>query len=305
MIAALLLAFAAFAGADGGSGATTLKRPLGARGVSMAGAFSAVKGGLDSLTYNPAGLAFMNEREARTDYTHGIIDDKFTFLGYGQPLKDAGLAAGLAYYDAGTVTLKYSSGGSETRRIQQDWVGHLGGGARFGSLALGAVGRVYRLTLVQEFKATGAALDAGALWSTPLAGLSLSAAMQNAGPGVKFDRESDPLPLTFRAGAAYELATERQQRFDEGESAFQRIVLAGDVIKERDEKIAAAAGLELQMPFGARGYGALRTGYVFNRDLDAFSIGLGMREGRFVADYALGVKKALGNDHHISLGVRF
>ena len=43
---------------------------------------------------------------------------------------------------------------------------------------------------------------------------------------------------------------------------------------------------------------------MFNSDVDSVSLGLGWREGRFLFDYALGVKKAVGNAHHFSLGVR-
>ena len=72
----------------------------------------------------------------------------------------------------------------------------------------------------------------------------------------------------------------------------------------RDEKAAAAAGLEMQIPFGPEGFAALRLGYLFDQVAGGFSLGVGVKEGRFLFDYALGVKKEVSQVHHISLGIR-
>jgi hypothetical protein len=288
----------------GATGAVTLARPLGARATAMADAFSAVAGGLDSLTFNPAGLSGQEIREVRTDYTRGIVDDSFSFLGYAQPLSRAVLATGAAYYDAGTITLNLSNGTHDKVKVQQDWIGLLGGAVDLGAgLSVGAVAKYYRLTLGQAASASGGALDAGALWRTPLRGLNFGASAQNAGPNVKFEQEGDPLPLTLRAGAALEIAGPPPN--DPAAIRFNHFLLTADVIKPRDDRPAAATGAEMRMSLGRASHGALRVGYVFNRDIDSLSLGIGLREGRFVFDYALGVKKSLSNAHHFSLGIRF
>ena len=256
---ALIAAAASAVQAEAGrTGAITLSRPLGARASALADAFSAVPGGLDSLTYNPAGLAGLDHRQVRTDYTRGIVDDSFSFLGFAQPLGRLTLATGAAYYDAGTMSLNLSNGVRETRKVEQDWVGLLGGAMKVGSgLSVGGLAKYYRLTLAQEASARGMAFDAGALWRAPWRGLSFGAAVQNAGAAVKFEQEADPLPLTMRAGAAYELTMESSQS-DQSVVAFHRFLFTADAIRTRDERTTAAAGIEMQMPLGGQNYGALR-----------------------------------------------
>lgn len=306
-LAALLLA--ALAGSARGepsiNGASILARPLGARPVAMADAFCAVDGGLDSLTYNAAGLATIRRPELRTDYAHGLFQDNFSFLGFAAPVKAVTLSAGAAYYDAGTISLNLSNGFTGAVKAEQDWVGLFG--AAFAlprGFSVGGMAKYYHLTLAQQATASGGAFDAGAIWHSPLHGLNFAAAAQNLGPSVKFEQEGDPLPLTLRAGVAYLLELHRFTSLHESPVVFDRFLFTAESIMLRNDKPAVATGLEMRLPFGGDNYGALRFGYLFNRDIDSLSLGIGFKEGRFLLDYALGVKKAVGNDHHFSLGVR-
>lgn len=305
---ALLLLGAVLAPAaaeNGQTGAVTLARPVGARAPAMAGAFSAVSGGIDSLSYNAAALAPLGRGEVLTDYTHGIVDDSFGFLGAAQPVaKSFTVAAGLAYYDAGSITLNPSVGSPQTVKVEQDWYGLAGGAAQLpGGLSIGALAKYYDFTLAQAATARGAAYDAGALWRSPVPGLSFGAAVQNAGSDIKFEQQGDPLPTTLRAGAALELA-HGDNVLNEARLGVDRFLITTDAIKARNQRVAAASGLEMLLPLGAGDYGAFRAGYVFNSDVDTFSFGVGLRQRRFGFDYALGVKRALGVEHHISFGVR-
>jgi len=305
LAAVLLLAFRGPALAEPGqTGAVTLARPLGARAPGLAGAFSAVPAGLDSLSYNPAALAPMDRGAVMTDYTHGIVDDSFGFLGAAQPLtKSVTLTAGLAYYDAGSITLNPTGGAQQTVSVERDWYGLVGGAVELpGRLSVGALAKYYRFTLAEAATARGEAFDAGALWRSPVRGLSFGAAMQNAGPDVKFEQQGDPLPLTLRAGAAYEFGIDAN--LDEARIGFDRFLVTADAVKARDERATAAAGVEMRMPLGGADYGALRGGYAFNNEADSVSLGLGLRQGRFLFDYALGIKRVIGVEHHFSFGIR-
>lgn len=307
VFAALLLALASAPAAAraevGHTGAVTLSRPLGARPVAMADAFVAADGGLDSLTYNPAGVARLEARELRLDYTHGIVDDSFSFLGYAQRVKSVALGAGLAYYDAGTINLNLSDGTQSAVKAEQDWLGLISASVELpDGLAAGAAVKAYRFALAQQAHASGAAFDVGGQWHTPLKGLSLGAAAQNLGSDVKFEQQGDPLPRTFRAGAAFALNLEPGA--GAAAIAFDRVLLTADAISRLSEPLVAATGVELRLPFSAQGSAALRLGYQYNSSANGLSIGLGLREGRFIFDYALGIEKNVGNAHHVSLGVR-
>ncbi|MCM2305014.1 MAG: PorV/PorQ family protein [Elusimicrobia bacterium] len=299
----------ALAGTAGAAGSPTLRRSLSARSAAMADAYCAVAGGISSLSTNPAGLAAARRPQLDTTFTSGVLDDSFGFLGWAQPLPLGTAAAGLSYYDAGKVDLRYAGGRIETRTAQRDFVGHLAWGLPLpGGLSVGATGKYYRFELAQEAKASGFAGDAGAQWKTPLKGLSLGAALQNAGPGVKFEADRDPLPLTARGGASWSWAS-RPAATAKEESLSSltgtRFLASAEAVKVRDEAVVGALGSELAMDFGATTSIALRAGWRLNSDASRLTVGVGMREGRFSLDYAMAEKRTLGQVHHAGFGVRF
>ncbi len=300
----------ALAAPAGASGSPTLRRSLSARSAAMADAYAAVSGGLSSLSTNPAGLAAARRPQLDTTFTSGVLDDSFGFLGWAQPLALGVAAAGLSYYDAGRVDLHFTGGRTETRNAQRDFVGHLAWGLPLsGEFSVGATGKYYRFELAQEARTAGFAGDVGAQWQTPLKGLRLGAALQNAGPGVKFEVESDPLPFTTRGGASWSWVSAPVPAGTDpatlGEHTFTRLIASAEAIKVRDEAIIGALGSELAMDFGPTTSIALRAGWRLNSDSARLCVGVGMREGRFMLDYAMAEKRTLGQTHYAGLGVRF
>jgi hypothetical protein len=308
-LAALALIFA-LAGSAGAIGSPTLRRSLSARSAAMADAYAAVPGGLSSLSTNPAGLTAASRPQLDTTFTSGVLDDSFGFLGWAQPLRYGVAAVGLSYYDAGKVDLHFTGGRTETRNAQRDFVGHLAWGLPLpGGFSVGATGKYYRFELAQEARAAGFAGDLGAQWKTPLKGLSLGAALQNAGPGVKFEVESDPLPLATRGGASWSWASADMPAGTDpsaiGEKTRTRVIASAEAIKVQDEAIIGALGSELTVEFGPTTSIALRAGWRLNSDSARLTIGVGIREGRFIIDYAMAEKRTLGQTHYAGLGVRF
>jgi hypothetical protein len=295
-------------GEAGTTGAATLQRPIGARALAMAEAFTAVPGGLDSAAYNPAGLAAAKRPILESSYTHGIIEDSFGYLGYAHPLPFAVIDVGAEYYDAGSVHLTLSNGTDAIVKAEQDYVGMLGAAIPLPfDLSVGAIAKYYRFTLAQAATATGFAADLGAQWRSPVKGLTFGAAIQNAGPDVKFEQEGDKLPLTARAGAAFALDLNPNQTgpIKREDWMISQFLFTADAIQTRGSPIAAAAGVEMAMPYGEKNRAALRGGYVLNDTAHSASFGVGLKQGHFLIDYALGVTRALNNTHNFSLGIEF
>ena len=287
------------------AGSPTLRRALSVRSAALADAYAAVPGGLSSLGTNPAGLAAGRSSELGTTFASGVLDDTFGFIGFSQPLPVGTAAVGLSYYDAGKVDLHFTGGASETRTAQRDFVGHLAWGVPLpGGLSIGANAKYYRFELAQEARAAGAAADAGAQWRTPIKGLSIGAALQNLGPGVKFEQESDPLPLTTRGGVSWAWQS-REAKETESYLSVTRLLTVAEAIKVRDEAMIGGLGVELAMDFGPVTSIALRAGWRLNSDNNRLTFGVGVREGRFTLDYALSEKRTLGQTHHAGFGVRF
>lgn len=307
LLAVLALACArpARASSAGSTGGVSLRRPVSARVVGLAESFAAAAGGASSLGSNPAGAAAAARPELESTFTSGVVDDAFGFLGYAHPTRLGVAAAGLAYYDAGSVELAFPGGAKETRTAQRDMILQAGGAKTLGAgLSAGVLAKFYRFELAQEARASGWAADAGLQWASPLEGLRLGGAIQNLGQAVRFESESDPLPLTARFGAAWTLSMKPAQR---AESYYTgtRLTLLADGVKIRDEAAYPSVGGEFCLEVGASTELALRGGWIFNHASDGAAFGLGLREGRFAVDYALAAKGILGSIHHVSLAVRF
>ncbi|MEK7390048.1 MAG: PorV/PorQ family protein [Elusimicrobiota bacterium] len=307
LLSAMILAVSGPSWAAGITGATTLRRPLSTRASAMAEAYSAVPGGLTSLGTNPAGLASTARPSLDTLFMSGVIDDTFGFIGWAQPMKKSAAAAGLSYYDAGKIDIRVSGGATETRTAARDFVGHLAWALSLpANASAGATVKYYRFELAQEARASGFAFDLGTQWKTPVKGLALGGAIQNLGPNVKFEQESDPLPLTWRTGLSWSwMSVPVQEDSAQTYLSGTRFVACADAIKMRGEAVLAALGAELAMDFGPTTSIALRGGMRLNTNAGSMTLGLGLREGRYRLDYALGEKSSLGHVHHAGLGVRF
>lgn len=305
-LAALLATFALPSAAEAAAttAGETLRRSVSARASAMADAMTALPAGVDAFGSNPAGLA-AKRPEALSTFSHGSVEDSFGFLGAVVPWRQATLAGGITYYDAGRIDIISAAGTRETRSAQRDMIGTFGGAVALGrGLFAGALARLYRFELGGEARASGASFDAGARWDSPVRGFSLGAAVQHVGPGVKYEVESDPLPLTVRAGAAWTWST-AAQRISEMLYSGTRFTFSADAVKTRDEKAAPRVGAEFGMDFGPTTSVLLRSGWKFGSQTDFITAGIGLREKRFSVDYALGARHDLGAVHHVALGVRF
>lgn len=311
MRALLALLLLAPAPSSWAAGAVTLRRSTSPRASGLAEAYGAVAGGVASLSTNPAGLSGAATPRLETAFTSGVSDDTFGFIGWGQPLKTGVLAAGLTYYDAGKVDLRFANGTTSSRTAARDMVGQLAYALPLGGgLSAGAAAKYYKFELAQEARAGGAAFDFGAQWKTPARGLSFGAAARNLGAAVKFESESDPLPAEFRGGAAWSIpiGTVAQSSVEGSADTYvaaTRLQLSADGVKVRDESAFAAAGAELAVDFGPNTTVSIRTGWRFNVPSDRLNFGLGVVEGRFTLDYAMTDKRDLGQVHNVGVGVRF
>ncbi len=280
--------------------AQILTRPYSARAIGMGGAFSAIQdAGLDSLGYNPAGPASLRAADVETAYSAGVFGDNFGFFGAAVPAGPVVLSGGYLYDNAGTIDLNLSNGTQGNVTAEEDMVGLFGASVPLDwGLSVGAVGKYMHLTLAQQATATSFAADAGALWRTPLKGLSVGAAVQNMGPDVTYEKVGDPLPLSERVGAAYHLpwAEYSHGMFD----FIQSYEFAADLVKERDQTSYGALGAEIESALLD-----LRVGYDVDASPQTLSLGFGIKERGFRFDYAMNLMGDLGEVHHVSVGYRF
>ena len=301
----------------GTTSAAFLKIGVGARAVAMAGAYTALAEDPYAVYWNPAGLAFPYGRAAvftHNEYFEGLGQEYFGYTIPGESigflkngrLADGSLGLGLDYFYT-PKDMERRSGLNEADPLNP--ISPVEGKFKAYDLALSAAygfnyDRDLRLGAALKFirqsidsdSGNTAAVDLGALYDFNWLDRQFTAgfAVQNLGPGVKFNGKRFDLPLVFKAGVSHRV--------------YRNGLLASfELDKPVDNYPSAVLGLE--QPLSDRLF--LRTGYrlrQYGNELGAFSgfaAGFGLVYDQFVFDYAFSPFGDLGTVHRFSLAYRF
>lgn len=213
--ALLVTCLAVPAVAEVGTSVVFLVIPPGARANGMGGAFAAVADDATATYYNPAGLAFLEEREftlMHSPWLPALIDDMYyEFLGYAQPLKAwaGGIGASIVFLSMGTSTRMDEQGNEEGEIYSYDLALTASYGTRLmDNLAAGLSLKWIREELDPKTGAIGNtyAVEMGLLYNTPVRGLSVGGILQNLGPKIAYidESEASPIPRALKVGIAYQ-----------------------------------------------------------------------------------------------------
>src|SRR5258708_2353878 len=159
--------------------ASFLNVGVGARGLGMGGAYTALADDANAVYWNPAGLAQVEKREFQASDSELALNTREGFFSFAQTASIGTFAAGVTYLNAGAFARK-------TELVD------LGASVKFIQSHIGSA------------QATTFGVDLGA--RRLIGPVVLGVALRNAGPGMKFDSETDSLPLRLALGAAYKLA---------------------------------------------------------------------------------------------------
>lgn len=294
---------AAYASGPGTTAAPFLKVAMSPRAVAMGGAFGPLADDSGAVFVNPAGLAGSETREVALDFATYLQDAKMGNVSY------SGMAGGNRFgFGATFLTV----GGIERRGLT-DSAGAVPELGSFSSndmaftfayakkdfmegaikgLNAGLAVKFIRSS-IDENTAFAAAVDAGAIYRASEK-VNFSLAVQNLGTKMKFDEESDPLPVDIRAGMLYRPSPE--------------LNLVAEVNEYlQDEKFYPSFGAE----YWLREALALRGGYKFGYDTDnlgaevGLSLGFGLKVAGLGVDYAYLPFGELGDVHRFGFWLQF
>ncbi|MBI4422539.1 MAG: PorV/PorQ family protein [Elusimicrobia bacterium] len=234
-LGALLAPGALFAASDEGKTAVPfLSYPQGARASGMGGAFVAVADDVSSLWWNPAGLAKSQKMELAATHTVFIEDIKTQYLAFSRPIASLGGTVGgsLTYLSIPGIE-GYDASGAAAGKLTANSYALSASYATFvvpGRVAVGGSLKRIGQRLADE-EGSGFAADLGVQAREDKLGAGL--ALQNFGPSFKIGGDSNPLPMTLRVGASYDLTP--------------RIIGALDISKPRDGTARPHFGSEFKV----------------------------------------------------------
>lgn len=280
----------------GTSGFSFLKINIGARAVGMGGAFTGLADDETALYYNPAGIASLEGDHYIAGYHNYFTDLQNGFVGYLHEVRyGTVVGAYISYLDYGDFTKTDEDG---------NVLGEFGGGDMLiGVSAATTRGENYRFGAslkfiyekLDEYSATGVALDLGARYNTFRGRYTAGLAIQNLGFQLSsLGQEKDDLPLTVRGGGS---ATPKGLP----------MTFSGDVILPVDNDINFAVGAEyfelkpLYLRVGWNSFGSNYRADGSDDSLAGLSFGAGFDLKKMHIAYAVTLAADLGESHRVTL----
>lgn len=302
-----------FAQGQAGQAAPFLYFGVGAKALSMGGAFAGLANDATAGYWNPAGLTQLKTDEISTMHTELFLDIKYDYIGYAHVLKkvrseklevgsensfnpelptsNQTLALSLLRLDAGTQEARDQFKNVTGILSANDFALLLSYSQLLTSNSKLSIGGNFKYIKqkIGGADGTGYALDAGVLYpynESLTLGLTLQhliATNIDWSTGAK-----DDLPIILRLGGAYTLP--------QGEKNAFTFTLDLEKIQHQDDFIFHLGG-----EYSFSNLAALRLGL----DDENFTAGLGVTYEQYTIDYALVTHEELGNKHRISVGALF
>ncbi|MBD3401508.1 PorV/PorQ family protein [candidate division GN15 bacterium] len=207
----------------GTAGAQELLIPIGSRGTAMGGAVLSTTSGVESMYWNPAGLAEMEGTQAMFTYLPYIADIDVNWVGAATYIEGFGtLGFGAKVVSIGDIEETTEDFPDGTGRVfspsltvlNVSYARVLTANVSFG------VSSMFIYEDILEASATGVAFDVGFIYDPRWKGVSLGLSVKNYGPEMKFDgigfdrdigdrpgrpvAEGFDLPSSINIGVAYD-----------------------------------------------------------------------------------------------------
>ncbi len=309
-----LLAPLTFAGSK--SSADFLKIPIGAQGAAMGQAYTALAEGVDSLNWNPAGIALAPSYTNNPSLGMSVSRQEQAF-GTGLDQLGVVLPSSLNRHTAlGINLVRMTYGAQEERSADRQKTGSfesydlslgLSAARNFNGVFAGAQVKVIREQLA-SYTADGYAIDMGLQGAGPINRMYYGVAVKNLGPKMKFINDSFQLPLTLSLGTAYRITGPLALTVDVHHRPYQSqttVAMGAQFAASRSVALRAGymAKLSDAVTSTQRNTGA-KQGSSFG-NLNGVGAGLGFRFSRFTMDYALTPFGELGNTQTVTISSWF
>ncbi|MBD3224129.1 MAG: type IX secretion system protein PorQ [Caldithrix sp.] len=186
------------------SGFEFLRTDFSPRTAAMSNAYLAVRGDINGLTVNPAGLTYAQEDQFSFNYTNYLLDISGGSAGYARVLQGAGvIGVGIQYMDFGTFDEinEYAESTGQTFSAS-DMAITVGYSDYLDQRFTYGVNVKYVYSKIEQFNASAVAMDFGLMWKAPFKDhLHLAFSVLNLGHNFeKYGTRKESLPMSVRLG---------------------------------------------------------------------------------------------------------
>lgn len=210
----------AYAGSElrmGTAGAQELLIPVGARGTAMGGAVVADVYGVESIYWNPAGLATLGGTEVMFSHLPYIADINVNFFGFATRIVNFGtIGVAAKIVSIGEMEETTNENPEGTGRIFEPTLSTFSlsySRVLTHRVSFGVTGTYIRESIF-EVSASGIAFDIGFIYEPGWSGVSLGLAIKNYGPKMHFTGKGFNDDLGDRQGAAKSMPFELPSSFN-------------------------------------------------------------------------------------------
>lgn len=287
---------------QGTTSAVFLKLEQGARPIAMGGAFTAAADDVNSIVWNPAGLAKLPALQLTLMHNIWFTDIFYDYLAGAYPFGEIGtFGLGIIYVNSGEIP-RWSELGVAGDPFSASSIGfNIAYGTVINKeLSLGVTLKVFNES-IDDKSSLGFAADLGAIYKTPIKDLQLGFVAQNLGPQFGFG-EAFMLPINVRFGMSY--------------TGIRNMLLNLDYIQPIETYGILALGFE----YWYKDIVVLRMGYQFQGMFDlnkyteyvnvpeiftGFVMGAGVKIDIYEIDYAYRNLGVLESTHRFGLTLKF
>lgn len=317
----------------GTTAANFLKFEVGARAISLAGAYTAIANDATALVWNPAGIAFVDRITASYHNSDLYAGIKHQFMGMVFPIgRNNFFGISFNYIDIGKIEKTTITEPEGTGLLFDNYnmsIGFTYSRMLTDQITFGASGRWVH-EQIWEQTADGICADLGVIFTPNVSGLKIGMSITNFGPDMSMSNgplttfayeprddlpgvgnrdldaqlfvEKYPLPISFQMGAGIDLIGAKSLLMVNNSNRMSLVFEVNDAF---DNAMRSKYGLEYEW----KNLLALRTGYKQNYDLASLSYGVGLkipfRSMGLRFDYAIADYGDLGYIHITSIEIGF
>lgn len=277
----------------GSTTAQFLKLGIGARSAGMGNAVTTVYNGTDAIYWNPANLSYIDKKELSFSHTIWFEDVNYEWLAFVLPTTEYGVFGfGVQYVSYGSLDRIDNQQISDGSFSPLDMALYLSYATTYEKFDMG-LNLKYIYSKIEQ-SAYAIALDLGINY-TLNENTFIGATLTNLGTDMKFNKETEPLPLLFKVGGSYYI--------------LDTWLIALDLNFPRDNEIYFDFGTEYSILIAENLNFAFRAGYEGrNKDIPGFNwinLGFGLDYLDYAFDYAFVPYGDIGMTHRFSFSIKF